>query len=237
MINYDKFERSTSYVERMGSTFEKELLGDAPKIKYGEEVYKIKNHLSEEEIEDLSPEKSLALSYEMREYASSCTSSFEKLKESYLTRREAMEAIERCEDGHNPLVFFAATIRKKFADFAQPAFDVEYFTAVGTHLDVMHGIDAYFKVTHAESGLEFIVTIDLSQMDKGNQKADLLWVVTKEQKDLYDHSVTNKAFNKQALEERTDKEINNIIEQLNKKMADGDDRKSFSQKKQEAVSC
>lgn len=237
MFNSKKFENSTSYIERMGSTFEHELLGDVPKRKYGEEVYKIKHRLSEENLKKLNPEEKFELSCKIREYTDDLTSSYENLKDSYLTRREAMTAIENSEDGHKPLVFFAGTIRKKLAEYAEPDFDIEYFTAIGTHLDVLHGIDAYFKITHVDSGLEFIITIDLSQMDKGNQKADLLWVVTKEEKDLYDHSATNKYFDKQAFEERTDQEINNIIKELNKKMKNGENRKNFPEKKREAVTC
>ncbi len=211
MFNTQRFEKSTSYIERLGSTYEREILGEAPKLKYAQEAYKIINRLSADKMDAEDALK-------MREYAYEYVADYEHLSKNFLSYNQSMKAIERCEDGKKPLAFFAASLRNKLAENADSqGFDVEYFTSVGTHLDVMHGVDAYIKLIDRETKTAFTLTIDLSQMDKGNQKADLLMVITPEEKDAYDYSATNKKFDKQALEARLAQEGSNIIQAINSK--------------------
>ncbi len=53
------------------------------------------------------------------------------------------------------------------------------------------------------------------------------YLIKPEEKDLYDHSVTNKEFDQQAMEDRMDQEITEIIKEINKKIRNNEERKNF----------
>jgi len=95
--------------------------------------------------------------------------------------RKAVEGLQPWSDPSDPDPDFAndlhATVadQLKLEDYAE----LEFYTAVGSHLDVKFGIDAFFKFKAGDK--EIVVSLDLTTKDyKSNPKADIMIYVPKE---------------------------------------------------------
>jgi hypothetical protein len=102
---------------------------------------------------------------------------FENLEKTYLPYKKAMEAVKRMQpfDPSDPEPGFAndlhATIaeRLKLEDYSR----LRFFTAISSHLDIWHGVDAFFELDSKEK--KIIVTLDVtSNPNKDSCKADVL---------------------------------------------------------------
>ncbi len=113
----------------------------------------------------------------------------------YIPYREAMELVRRSQqpdsDPSDPTAPFANDLHASIAenlgleDYSQ----LEFYTAVSkTHLDVLHGIDAFFEYypNQEDKAQIIVVTIDLTTWKKPSHKADVLIVVPAEGFDLKD---------------------------------------------------
>lgn len=97
---------------------------------------------------------------------------------TYLTYRQAMEAVKKMQpfDPSDPDPPFANDLhttvaeRLGLADYSQLGF----FTALGSHLDFFHGVDAFFEL-RPEKGRKIEVTLDITKNPlKDVGRADVL---------------------------------------------------------------
>jgi len=98
---------------------------------------------------------------------------------TYLPYRQAMEIVKKMQpfDPSDPEPLFAndlhATITEglKLDDYDR----LKFFTALNSHLDFFHGVDAFFELT-LEDGKKIVITLDITQnvSSKDTCKADVL---------------------------------------------------------------
>lgn len=100
--------------------------------------------------------------------------------DGYIPFRAALMLAKQFQplDPTNPQKEFSRELRLEVIDQLKldpDAYDrVRCYTAVGTPLDVLHGVDGFIEVMDPDGRTLRRVTFDLSLRDKGGQKADLL---------------------------------------------------------------
>lgn len=91
----------------------------------------------------------------------------------YVAYREALEYVKNNQPSLQERPKIATMLRRKVADLcSDESLPVKFYTAVGTPLDIYHGVDAFF-----EQGSK-IVTVDISMREKETTKADVLLVAS-----------------------------------------------------------
>ena len=96
----------------------------------------------------------------------------EKMPEEYMAYKDAVAWVRE----HQPDAFSRSklikNLRTRVAELCTNIDEpVKFYTAVGTPLDIYHGVDAFFAQGHK------IATVDLSMKEKENYKADVLMTV------------------------------------------------------------
>lgn len=204
--SFSSFEKSNSF-ENKGSVLEYEYFSQINKSAYSQAVdeyqhpdlYKIEN---EEDAERVFWRKNA----DKKDYADSFKD------DSYINFKDAMKIVERCQPGNpeSPHAVFAGALRKEVSNILGEEYKVKFFTAVGSHLDTKHGIDAFIKVYNQEDQELTQVTLDISGREKGTSKANILIVVSQEERDYYDFDSEN--FDKDKFLSRIKTEALNIKE-------------------------
>ena len=91
----------------------------------------------------------------------------------YVSYREALEYVKNHQPSLEKRPKVATVLRQKVAELcSDESLPVKFYTAVGTPLDIYHGVDAFF-----EQGSK-IVTLDVSMREKETTKADVLLVAS-----------------------------------------------------------
>ena len=226
MFNSFSFEKINNF-ENKGSILEFEYFGEINKRAYSQavdeylnpELYKIK---SQEDVERVFLRKNK----EKEDYANSFKN------DSYIKFKDAMAIVEKCQFGNPemPNAIFATVLRKEISNLLGDEYKVKFFTAVGSHLDTKHGVDAFIKVYDKNEKELAQVTLDISGREKGASKADLLIVVSREERDCYDFDSDN--FDKEKFNNRIKNEALRIKEIItkNRKTSGEYPKSSYGQK-------
>lgn len=217
------FERINTF-ENKGSVLEYEYLNEINKNAYSQavdeyqhpELYKIENEADVERV-------FLRKNAEKKDYADSFKDN------SYINFKDAMQIVEKCQPGNPeaPSAIFAGALRKEIATVLGDGYKVKFFTAVGSHLDTKHGVDAFIKIYDQENKELQRVTLDISASDKGFTKADLLITISQNERDLYDFNSNN--FNKDEFINRIKKEALNIVQILKNQEKNGQSVRAHSE--------
>ena len=165
-----------------GGLLEEELLGTMDKKKYLQEA---RRHLTEKH----HLPKPVLNEYErMVEYENVQYNFSRLLKEMVLSRenvdfidyKTSLKLVEVCQpDGSSPerpRGFFGRSLYQKIkAELDRLGqYELEYFSAVGSHLDVKHGIDAFFRICDSRGEELTTATLDVTMNPNkvGGYKAD-----------------------------------------------------------------
>lgn len=202
-----RIENSRGGYENTGSNLEQEFLGTVKPSQYKEMAYAAIHKSSLPD--NATPDQKFASMIKIREQAQREFENTLALAKSdnYLNFRKSMELVEKCQPGNpeSPSKFFS----KALYDYIRSRFDDKYtlkfFTAVGgTHLDVVHKIDFYFKLYLKETQEELAyATIDITgRQTKDKARADVLLNINPDEKDKYDPSEVNSSFDKEFFEQK-----------------------------------
>jgi hypothetical protein len=136
-----------------------------------------------------------------------------------------MALVEKCQIGNpeQPKQFFAQALYNYIKGRFNDKYVLKFFTAAGgTHLDIVHKIDCYFKLYEKENNKELsYATIDITGNEsKDKARADVLLNIEQDEKDKYDPSQINKNFDKsffdQKIKEFGEEIIKSLIENYQK---------------------
>jgi len=209
-----------------GSRLEDEFLGTVNTPKYQEEAYKT---LHQDEIPTGGdPEKRFNKILELQERAHKVFDNSMAIanRNNYINFRNSMALVERCQSGNpeNPNRFFSKALYNYIKGRFDPMYSLKFFTAVGgTHLDIVHKIDCYFKLYLKETGEDLVfATIDITgRKSKDKASADVLLNISPEDKDKYDPSPVNKEYDEtyfnQKIAEYGEEIIQAMMDNCNKK--------------------
>jgi len=214
------FENAISRYEGTGSRLEDEFVGAVNGRKYKELAYAFLHKDNKVNSDPLTNDMRFEKMLKMRELA---THEFENtldFKEKYIKRSDSMRLVEKCQvgDPEHPSRFFAKklydTVREKFN---KDDFTLKFFTATGgTHLDVAHKIDCYFKLYLKDTNQEIAcATIDLTQnSNKSTAEANILVNISSEEQEKCDPSQENKKYDPKFLEEIITRISGEVVEVL-----------------------
>lgn len=218
-VAFEKIEKAQSFPEKTGTRLEDEFLGDVDSNKYKELAYEFLHQETDEKIAD--PEEKFVKILKIREAAQR---EFENTldladRNKYIDFKNSLKLVEKCQIGNpeKPSQFFSRALYNNVKDHFEDKYTLKFFTAVGgTHLDVVHGIDCFFKLYDKESGQELaIATIDLTKRTgKEQAKADMTFNINGEEQDKYDPSQNNKNFDKDFFNKKIDEFAEEIIDTL-----------------------
>lgn len=210
MFKQGFFENS---FENRGTVLEQEYFHSVNKHTYGNlmDAYEHPEHQELRTAADI--ERAL-----MRKYADKpeYTDSFKQ--DSYINFKDAMKLVEKCQPGNpeKPQAFFARALNEEISALFGKSYQSKFFTAVGSHLDTKHGIDAFIKL-YDDQGKELAyVTLDISTWNKGQSKADHLIVIDRDNRDHYDSS--SSVFDKKEFNDRIKAEANTLVALLQEKI-------------------
>jgi len=199
-------------IEKRGSVLEYEYFNQVNKFDYSQEVEK---YFNPEPVQIKTQDDALRAiqrKYELQDYSDSYKDN------SYIKYKDAMAIVEKCQPGNpeNPSALFANALRKKVAESLGEQFRVKFFTAVGSHLDTKHGVDAFIKIYDQNEKEIEKVTLDISARDKGSSRADLLIIIDDEERDFYDRDSIK--FDKEKFYNKINSEAKNIVQTLRTKL-------------------
>lgn len=203
----NRIENSRKGYENTGSSLEQEFLGTIKSSQYKELAYA---SIHKDAVpETASPEVRFENMIKMKELAQK---EFENTlalanKDNYINFKNSMALVEKCQVGNpeNPSHFFSKALYNYIQERFNDKYILKFFTAVGgTHLDVVHKIDFYFKLYLKETKEELTyATIDITgRQSKDKTRADVLLNIDPDEKDKYDPSQINDKFDKKFFDQK-----------------------------------
>lgn len=209
MISFDTLEKINNKTENRGTFLEYEYFSEINKNKYETLVLPvlhpeefIDERLASKDEDEFFRKKNLLNKYHEELYR----------RDTYLNYDQAMELVKECQpfDPEHPSPDFAKRLHaqiKKMFDFGDKA-TLKFFTAVGSHLDQFHGVDAFFEISGPDGTIAAQTTIDIKKYNPEKEiKADELIVITEKEKALYDSDRVK-------YQERIDQEAEKIAQRL-----------------------
>jgi len=217
MLNALKIERGRSAHENTGQRLETEFLGNINKPKYNELAYL---HLYPVE-ETLSKDQKFEKTLKIREEAQAAFENTLALadKNKYIDFKTSMSLVEKCQSGdpEKPSSFFIKALYDHIKDRFADKYILKFFSATGgTHLDVVHGIDGFFKLYDKASGEELTyATIDITGNElKNKAKANVLLNIPSAEKNKFDPSQNNRDFDRAFFDKKIAEYSQIIIDSL-----------------------
>jgi hypothetical protein len=222
----EKIERSRSSLENTGTRLEAEFLGEVNKTKYKEAAY---TFLHRDELAKVqTPEQQFEQTLKIKEAAQKA---FEDAldfaeKNNYINFKNSVDLVEKSQLGNpeKPSKFFSSALYNYIKNRFEDKYSLKFFTATGgTHLDVAHGVDCFFKLYDKATEEELaMATIDLTKRSsKDKARADVLIKVDQDDMEKYDPSKNNENFDKKFFDEQIEKYgemiINSLIENYQKR--------------------
>lgn len=215
----EKIEKGRSSLENTGTRLEAEFLGEVDKNKYKEEAYVF---LHREELSKAkTPEQQFEQKLKIKEAAQK---TFEDAldfaeKNNYINFKNSVGLVEQSQLGNpeKPSKFFSRALYDYIKNRFEDKYSLKFFTATGgTHLDVVHGVDCFFKLYDKATEEELaMATIDLTKRSsKDKARADVLIKVDQDDIEKYDPSKNNKNFDKKFFDEKIEKYSEMIIAAL-----------------------
>ncbi|QQG52413.1 MAG: hypothetical protein HY931_03765 [Candidatus Falkowbacteria bacterium] len=228
LSNLEKWESAQNKASKSGSILEADMIGTANSKNYKEAAYAT---LYPERcgLDNLGTDERFEKILKIREDAQAEFQDIQSFNKKFVPLDKAMALVEKCQVGNpeNPSRFFAHELYQAVKDrFVSDKYILKFFSATGgTHLDVSHGIDCYFKLYDKESGKELTrATIDLTQNSKKDRtRADVLIYISDDDYEKLDGSKNNDRFDpeflKKVIAEETEKITDAMVEnfQRNKK--------------------
>jgi hypothetical protein len=218
----DKIEKGRSSLENTGTRLEQEMLGEVNGRKYKELAYAF---LHRDELSQTpgSKDEQFERVLRMREAAQK---EFENAldladRDKYIDFRNSVKLVEQSQAGNpeNPHPFFAKELHRYIEEKFSEKYSLKFFTATGgTHLDVVHGVDGFFKLYNRETNSELAMsTIDLTRNNmKDKARANVLIRLDNEEIERMDPSQGNEMFDKETLENNVaffgDMIVNSLID-------------------------
>jgi hypothetical protein len=203
----DKIERGRSSFENTGTRLENEFIGEVDATKYKERAYKFlhQEKFSETETPDEKFERILRIREAAQREFENALDFTDKSK--YIDFKNSVKLVEQSQIGNpeKPSKFFPAALYNYIKDRFQDKYALKFFTATGgTHLDIVHGVDGFFKLYDKESNEELaLATIDLTKnLSKDRARADVLINIDPVDEEKYDPSQNNKNFDKKFFDEK-----------------------------------
>lgn len=216
MFNSSRIEAGRNQYENTGQELESKFLGDIDKYTYNELAYRVLHPIKE----GLSPLEIFEENLKIREEAQKVFQNTLDLadKDKYINFKTSMELVEKIQlgDPENPRSFFAKALLNRIKERFAEKYSLKFFSAVGTHFDVVHKIDGFFKLYSIENGEELAcATVDITGREsKDISKANVLIKVTREEKEKLDPSTNNERFDKQFFAEKINYYAEKIIAAL-----------------------
>lgn len=198
----NRIENSRKGYENTGATLEREFLGTIKANEYKTLAYATLHEKAT--TEKLSTEQEFVNMLKLREVAQKEFTDTLSLanKDNYINFKKSMDLVEQCQPGdpENPSHFFSKALYNYIKNRFEDDYTLKFFTAVGgTHLDVVHKIDFYFKLYAKETGEEqTYATVDITgRNSKDKTRANVLLNIDPDEQDKYDPSPVNKSFDKE----------------------------------------
>ncbi|HZJ41697.1 MAG TPA: hypothetical protein VFD51_01630 [Patescibacteria group bacterium] len=226
LTSLEKWESVQNSAVETGSLLEADMIGSADSKHYKEEAYAAL-YPERCKLNDLEKNERFEKILKIREDAQAEFQDVQSFNKKFVSLDKAMELVEKCQVGNpeNPSNFFASQLYKAVKDrFVNDKYILKFFSATGgTHLDISHGIDCYFKLYDKKTNQELTrATIDITQNPRKDQaKSDVLIFIKKENREKLDGSKNNDRFDpeflKKVIEEETEKITYAMIENFQKK--------------------
>jgi hypothetical protein len=226
--NLEKWEKAQDRASKSGYLLEADMIGTADGKHYKEVAYATL-YPERCKLDNLEKDERFEKILKIREDAQAEFQDVKSFSRKFVPLNQAMTLVEKCQTGNpeNPSHFFAHKLYQAVKNrFVNDKYILKFFSATGgTHLDVSHGIDCYFKLYDKETGKELTrATIDLTQnQTKDWGQADVLIYIDRDDRDRLDGSRGNDLFDpkflKEVIEREAEKITNAMIEnsQKNKK--------------------
>jgi hypothetical protein len=216
MINkLERYEMAQNKAVENGTVFEEEMIEITNGRHYKEEAY-AKLYPEKCKLDNLENDQRFEKILQIREEAQAEFRDTMDFNKKRISVDQAMNLVEKCQTGNpeNPSKLFANKLYQAVKNrFVSDKYILKFFSAAGgTHLDVSHGIDCYFKLYDKNTGKELTrATIDLTQHPKNDwTKSDVLLYIAKEDSEKLDNSRGNKNFDAKFLDEIVEKEAEKI---------------------------
>lgn len=197
--------------ENTGTRLEDEFIGGVNGVKYKELAYELLHQEQEGRSETDNPTEKFEKILKIKELAQREFQNTLDLadRNKYIDFKNSMKLVEQCQIGNpeKPSQLFSRALYNNIKDRFVDKYILKFFTAAGgTHLDVAHGIDCFFKLYDKKSGQELaMATIDLTKRTGKTQgKADVIFNISEEDCDKYDASSNNKNFDKNFFSKKID---------------------------------
>ncbi|MFA6417361.1 MAG: hypothetical protein WCW61_04180 [Patescibacteria group bacterium] len=228
LSNLERWEKAQDRASKSGSLLEADMVGTADVKHYKETAYATL-YPERCKLDNLGNDERFEKILKIREDAQAEFQDVKSFNKKFVPLDKAMALVEKCQIGNpeNPSQFFAHELYQAVKNrFVSDKYILKFFSATGgTHLDVSHGIDCYFKLYDKETGKELTrATIDLTQnSSKDKTRSDVLIYIDRDDRDRLDGSRGNDLFDpkflKWVIDQETEKITNAMIEnyQKNKK--------------------
>lgn len=207
-ISSQRFEAAVNKFDTTGTRLEVECLGEVKKDQYKEMAYLFLHKELSKKLDNPDDDFARILSIREKALEEFQTALHISQRGKYIDFENSVEMVEKCQvgDPEKPHPFMAAALYKNISEKFAEKYTLKYFTAAGgTHLDVFHGVDAFFKLYNKESGEELaMATLDLTINPNKTRvnKADVLVNIKIEEYGKYDSSQGNKEFDKKFFDEK-----------------------------------
>jgi hypothetical protein len=215
-ISTQRFEAGVSNFEITGTRLEQEFLGEIKKDQYKEMAYLFLHKELTKKADNPDDEYLRILNIREKAREEFQTALDLSKRGKYIDFANSLKLAESCQVGNpeNPTPFFAAALHKNVKDLFVDKYILKFFTAAGgSHLDVCHGIDAFFKLYNKENGEELaMASLDLTMNPNKTEavKADILADIKIEDYSKYDPSKGNEKFDKNFFNDKI-KDLSEII--------------------------
>ncbi len=209
-ISTQRFEAGVSKFETTGDRLEQEFLGEVKKDQYKEMAYLFLHKELRKKADNPDDDYMRILSIRDKSKEEFQTALDLTKRGKYIDFENSIKLVEKCQvgDPEKPRPFFAAALHKAIGEQFVDKYILKFFTATGgTHLDVCHGVDAFFKLYDKEDGEELaMATLDLTMNPNKTEanKADVLVDIAADDYAKYDPSQGNKEFDKNFFQEKID---------------------------------
>ncbi|EKE11499.1 MAG: hypothetical protein ACD_15C00070G0001, partial [uncultured bacterium] len=219
MPEYFTASRNRSPEGETGTRLESEFLGEVNKSRYKELVYTL---LHKDELDSaVSPDKKFEIMMKIRDEAQK---DFDNIlnsaqKGKFINFKNSVRLVEQAQMGNpeKPSRFFSGALHNYIKNRFEDKYILKFFTATGgTHLDILHGVDGFFKLYSKESGRELsLATIDLTKNPtKDRAKADVIIYINGNDLEKYDPSRNNSEFDRNFFNKQVQKFSEEIIKSL-----------------------
>ncbi|MFA5163660.1 MAG: hypothetical protein WC441_04025 [Patescibacteria group bacterium] len=209
MFSYDSLEKSINKIDNSGTLLEFECFSGINQNKYGTAFIPLAH--PEEFTADKKEKDEMAEYFRRKNLVDKYHNEIYKF-DTYLPYDKAIELVKDCQpfNPESPSPDFAKKLHAAIESYIKigDGLSLKFFTAVNSHLDYFHGVDAFFEISDQSDNIAARTTIDIKKYNPEKAiKADLLMVVTETEKEAYEKD-------DQAYQDRINQEARKIAVKL-----------------------